>query len=80
MTMRSCVWYNLLNEKAFSVFVTYSYVLFKVCMLKELQSSTDGHHEYIMNCETKQVRVPPYNLFSIHTFIFSLSLDYSSMC
>ena len=36
-------------------------------MLKELRSSTDGHHEYIMNCETKQVHL--HNPLSLSLFL-----------
>lgn len=34
----------------------HEFLLFqKVCMRKELKSYFDGHHEYEMTCENKQV-------------------------
>ena len=30
---------------------------FHVCMLREVQSTADGHHEYLMTCEAKEVCV-----------------------
>ena len=39
---------------------------FHVCMLREVQSTADGHHEYLMTCEAKEVFLPTQNFVALY--------------